>query len=102
MARKGWVCATLLTVLAMGLVHFTDVGKAATTVTQAVATIYNPVFDEQNTTAFYNNGTAFCSGLNNPVQSSALLGDPFVVGPMTAYQFVGPWTSTSQLSSSSY
>jgi len=64
--------------------------------------LHDTVVDEQNTTAYYNNGTTFCSGTNNPVQPSAFTGDHVVLGPTTAYDFGSPWSTFSPLSSTSY
>ncbi len=76
---------------------------AKNSTTALTANIFELVIDEQNTTAFYNNGNTFCSGLYNPVQTSLLTGDDRVLGPTSAYGFGSPWTLfTTGLSSTSY
>ena len=64
--------------------------------------VYDSVIDEHDTTAFYNNGTAFCSGLVNPADISAFTGDGVVAGPTSAYSTGAPWTATTNLSSTTY
>lgn len=62
-------------------------------------TVLGQVFDEQDTTLYYNNGTTFCSGTVNPVQNSAVLGDQSLTS--TVWDFTG-WTAQSGVASSSY
>ena len=64
--------------------------------------IYSAVVDEQNTTAYYNNGTPYCSGTVLPTDIPArFTGDSEVPGPSSVYGFGSPWTpySTANLSS---
>ena len=64
--------------------------------------VYDAVVDEHNTTAYYNNGTAFCSGSAASVASSAFAGDHNPAGPSTAYDLGAPWTTATGLSSTTF
>lgn len=63
---------------------------------------YDSVVDEHDTTTFYSNGTAFCSGSTVPVDISAFAGDHSPAGPTSAYDVGAPWTTASGLSSTTY
>ncbi len=102
MSRKLLIGMNLLALLVVGLLLLGRARRAAASGTALTLDIYNQVVDEQNTTAFYHNGTPFCLGSNQVIQQSALKGDFKVAGPMTAYQPFGPWTLASGLSSTSY
>lgn len=64
--------------------------------------LYDSVVDEHNTTAYYNNGTAFCSGSAASIATSAFSGDHNPAGPATAYDTGAPWTTATALSSTTY
>ncbi len=85
--------SVLLAVFMALLLPTADAGKGGGS-TPLTLTLYDSVVDEQDTTAFYNNGTAFCSG--GFLQNSEFQGDRQVTGSSTAYDF-GGWTSTAGL-----
>src|SRR5579859_6889764 len=62
--------------------------------------IFNPIVDEQNTTAFYNNGGTFCIGTNNPVDGIAFFGDGIAPAPITTYDMGSPWSPAPELTTS--
>lgn len=64
--------------------------------------LYDTVVDEHDTTAYYNNGTVFCSGSSASIATSAFNGDNVVSGPTTAYDVGAPWTTATALSSTTY
>ncbi len=91
----------LLTLAAVGLLVWKVHSTSAASTSPLTMNIFFQIVDEQNTTAFYNNGTAYCSG------SSASIGNPYFEGdlsngPTSAYLFVPPWTLSSNLSSAQY
>ncbi len=105
MVRKAGVCVGLMAVLLAGSLPVVHAGKTSSTSgVSLVAYVYNQVIDEQNTTAFYNNGTTYCDGLANPVQMAAGLGDSLVAGPNSAFSVGSPWTAftDSSLASTAY
>ncbi len=103
MVRKAGVCIGLLAVLLVGSLPVVRAGgTSSTSGVSLVAFIYDMVIDEQNTTAFYHNGTAFCDGTVNPVQASAMTGDSLVAGATSAYGFGSPWKAFTSLTSTAY
>ncbi|MBZ5565361.1 MAG: hypothetical protein LAP13_23430 [Acidobacteriia bacterium] len=91
----------LLTLAALGLLLWKVHTTSAAGQIPMTVNVYFQVVDEQNTTAFYNNGTAYCSGSNASIGSAFFDGD-IVNGPTSAYNFVPPWTLSTNLSSSQY
>ena len=63
------------------------------------ANVYNWVVDEQNTTAYYNNGSPFCS--STQTEAPYFVGDyPARPGDTTSWNFTGsPWSPVSGTSS---
>lgn len=70
--------------------------------TPLIMHVYDSVVDEQNTTAFYNNGQEFCAGSTVPVQDSNWMGDDQLAGSSAAYGFGAPWTAVGGLVSTRY
>ncbi len=95
------VRAGLLTLAALGLLLWKVFAASAASQTAMTMNIYFQIVDEQNTTAFYNNGTAYCSGSPSSIGSPFFDGD-MGNGPTSAYNVVPPWTLNSNLSSAQY
>src|SRR5579864_4388803 len=103
MKRTLLVWTILLGILLPGSLYFAFSGMGGASSTSTFTfNIFNPIVDEQNTTAFYNNGSAFCSGLDNPVAGIAFFGDGRVTGPSTAYDMGLPWTQAIGFATTSY
>ena len=75
-------------------------GGGTTTSNAATMNVYFQVVDEQNLNAFYNT-TGSCPGSSSFIDTANFAGDS-ANGPTFAYEFAGPWTLNSSLSSSSY
>jgi len=103
MKRTLLVWTVLLGNLLPGSLYLAFSGSSGASGTSTFTfNIFNPIVDEQNTTAFYNNGGAFCSGLNNPVSGIAFFGDGRATGPNTAYDMGLPWTQAIGFLTTSY
>ena len=103
MKRRLLVWTILLGIILPGSLFLAYGGKGgASSGSPLTFNIFNPIVDEQNTTAFYNNGGTFCSGLNNPVPGIAVFGDGRVTGPASAYDMGSPWTLASGFATTSY
>ncbi len=94
MLRKSLILRDLILVLLMAAFPLAMFGKSpgGVTGTPMKVSVYDTATDEQNTTAFYNNGTAFCSSPVFPAASWT--GDSGVsaeVAPSPIYSFSG-WT----------
>jgi hypothetical protein len=83
-------------------VHVTPAARKPQTQKQTPVTmnIFFQIVDEQNTNAFYNTNGA-CSGSSSAIDTPYFTGD-VANGPTSAYNFVPPWTFSSNLSSSQY
>ncbi len=101
MKRKIFLWVALGGITVVGLAPYASMGKIGPSVATMTFNIFNPGADEQNTTAFYSNGTAYCAG-NLPIYSVEYTGDGQVVGPSTTYGMGSPWTLLSSFSSTSY
>jgi hypothetical protein len=103
MKRRLLVWTTLLGILLPGSLYLAYGGRGGTSSSSSLTfNIFNPIVDEQNTTAFYNSGGTFCSGLINPVPGIAVFGDGRVTGPLTAYNMGSPWTLAIGFLTTSY
>lgn len=90
MVRHGLRIAVVLSVVLLGPVLLWSGRKAS--ITPVTVNLHDLVVDEQNTTAFYNNGTAFCAGSPSIfTQAASLFGDSVAAGPSTVYGFGLPW-----------
>lgn len=93
--RLSLLALTALAVLLWN-VHLTR----ATSRTALTMNIFFQVVDEQNTDLYYNT-TGFCLGSSSVIDTPFFQGD-MANGPTSAYNFVPPWTLSSNLSSSKY
>lgn len=91
----------LLMLTGLGLLLWRAHTTSAAGQTAMTMNIYFQLVDEQNTTDFYNNGIAYCSG-DNPSLGPAFFDGDLANGPTSAYNFVPPWTLSSNLSSSQF
>ena len=65
MVRKPFVWAVMMGILLAGIVPYVLLGKPGSGPISAMTfNIFNPVWDEQDTNAFYN-GTEFCLGTDS-------------------------------------
>lgn len=61
--------------------------------------LYDSIVDEQDTTAFYNNGIRYCSSTSTPLGPAGFSGDSVSAGSTSAYGFGAPWTLSPGLTS---
>ena len=89
LVRAVMLAAALLVAMPLG------VNAQKKTAASLTANIYDPVFDEQDTTAYYHNGNRFCSGTVFPTDPAEFTGDLAKFGPSGTYGFGAPWTPYS-------
>jgi len=95
------VRVSLLVVMGLALLLWNRYAATAASNIAVTVNLFSQLVDEQNTTAYYNNGTAYCKGSSSPFDAPYFVGD-LANGPTTAYNFGPPWTLSSDLSSGQY
>lgn len=106
MSSKGLVARTavILILLCVGAVPPTASAKGGKTSSPPLAlnvALHDSIVDEQDTTAFYNNGIQYCSGSSSTIGAAACFGDLVETGPASAYDFP-LWDASSGLTSTLY
>ncbi|MBI4443307.1 MAG: hypothetical protein HY649_08035 [Acidobacteria bacterium] len=86
LVRAGMLAAALLVTMPLGVYAQKKTASALT------VNIYDPVFDEQNTSDYYHNGTTYCSGTVFPTDYAEFTGDLAKPGSSDIYGFGTPWT----------
>ena len=105
MSSKGLVARTAVILLLLGAAGVLPaMGAKPPKGSSAVplnVVLHDSIVDEQDTTAFYNNGIQYCSGSTTAIDTAACSGDSVEAGPTSAYGFPA-WTLSGSLTSTNY
>lgn len=98
--NKSWRTLFAIPLLAF-VPGVAEAGKPTSSSVPLRVHVFTQVLDEQDTTGYYNNGIAYCSGLVLPTDDAGLEPDT-APGPTTAWPSTFPWSPLTGQVSATY